>query len=575
MRSKDLRTYFLSLLAIIILNLAGNQYFLRFDLTEDQRYSISPATKEILRNLDQEIFIKVYLEGDLPAGFKRLQTSIRETLDEFKIYAGNKLNYRFINPIGQGKNPKEQQAFYIDLAQRGVTPTNIFVNEGQDRVQKLIFPGALVTFYDKESGDSFETPALLFKIIDQKVQSALSPEQILNQSVENVEFNLISAIRKIGITKPKRVGFIVGHAELENIEMATAITRLQEFYEVVKIPLPLEKKIKEGVDAIIVAKPDSAFTDEDKYKIDQYIMRGGKALFFLDVVGLHMDSVIRDKGAFTFPVEHNLRDLFFKYGVRLNQDLIKDLNAGLIPIVVGNLAQGQANIQAIPWQYHPLLNTFGKHPIVKNMSPIQAKFVSSVDTIKTPGTYIKKTPLLYTSQYSIIKKRNPDFVSYDEERQRPDPQIYNEGPVPVAYLLEGSFNSAFKSMSFSKREGFKDKSPDTKILVCSDGDLIRNEVDSIKNEPLPLGFDRFRQTTFSNADFLMNAIDYMIDEQGVIQAKNKEISLRPLDKIKLKEQRRFWQILNLLFPVFLVLLFAFGNFLLRRQRYTRWLPQQD
>lgn len=261
MKSKDLRIYFLSLLGIFIFNLASNQYFFRLDLTEDQRYSVSPATKEILRNLDQEIFIKIYLEGDLPAGFKRLQTAIKETLDEFKIYAGNNLSYRFVNPSTQGKSPEEQQGFYVDLARRGVTPTNIFVNEGQDRVQKLIFPGALITFYDKDSGDSFETPALLFKIIDQKVQSALSPEQILNQSVENVEFNLISAIRKISITQPKRVGFIVGHSELENIEMATAITRLQEYYEVVKIPLPLEEKVREGVDAIIVAKPDSAFSE--------------------------------------------------------------------------------------------------------------------------------------------------------------------------------------------------------------------------------------------------------------------------------------------------------------------------
>ncbi len=564
MKRKHLTQLFLGLIALLVINIVATQYFFRIDLTEEQRYSLTPATKNILKNLEDEIVIKVYLEGTFPPDFQRLQKAIRETLDEFKVFAGKNLTYRFIDPAA-GKNDKEQNEFFQELMNRGIQPTNIFAKENGQRVEKLIFPGASITYFDKKSGQSFETTAMLFKVIDQKTQGAPRPEQIINQSVENVEFNLMSAIRKLTNTEKKRVGFIEGHGELENIQMATIITRLQEFYDVVKIPLPLDDKIKEGVDAIIIAKPDSAFNEEEKYKIDQYIMNGGKALFFVDVVGVYMDSVLRDKGSFTFPVEHNLLDMFFKYGVRLNPNLIKDLNAGTIPIVIGNIADNRPNIQPLPWMYYPLLNTFGKHPIVKNLGPIQSKFISTIDTVKAVG--IRKTPLMYSSQYSRTIA-TPVEVRYEEERTPPDPKLFNQGPLPVAYLLEGSFSSIYKSKSFSKRKGFVALSPDTKILVCADGDILRNDINR-EGEPVPLGLDMFRQTTYSNADFLINAIDFMIDEQGIMASKNKEITLRPLDKIKLQDERVYWQVLNLTVPILLMVLFGFIFFFLRKRRYEK------
>lgn len=564
MKRKHLTQLLLGLVALLVINLLANQYFFRIDLTEEQRYSLSPATKKILQELDNEIIIKVYLEGSFPPGFQRLQKSIRETLDEFKVLAGRKLSYRFIDPMA-GKNDKEQNEFFQELIKKGIQPTNIFAKEEGKRVEKLIFPGALISYFDSKTNEGYELPVMLFTTIDQRMQGAPSPEQILNQSVENVEFNLISAIRKITGTAQKRVGLVEGHGELENIEMATIITRLQEFYEVVKIPLPLDPTIREGVDALIIAKPDSAFDEEEKYKIDQYIMRGGKVLFFADVVGVYMDSVLRDKGSFTFPVEHNLLDMFFKYGVRLNPNLVKDLNAGTIPIVIGNLADNRPNIQPLPWRYYPLLNTFGKHPIVKNLGPIQSKFISTIDTVKAEG--IRKTPLLFSSQYSRIVS-TPVEVRYDEERIQPDPQTFNQGPFPVAYLLEGSFSSIYSSKSFSQRKGFVGKSPDTKILVCADGDILRNDINREGN-PVPLGFDVFRQTTYSNADFLINAIDYMIDDRGIMATKNKEITLRPLDKIKLNEEKTFWQVLNMVVPILLIVFFGFVFFFLRKRQYAK------
>ncbi len=564
MKRKHLTQLFLGLVGLLVINLLANQYFFRLDLTEEQRYSLNPATKKILQELDNEIIIKVYLEGSFPPGFQRLQKAIRETLDEFKVFAGSKFTYRFIDPL-VGKNEQEQNEFFQELIKKGIQPTNIFAKEEGKRVEKLIFPGALISYFDSKTNEGYEIPVMLFTTIDQRLQNAPSPEQILNQSVENVEFNLISAIRKITGNTQKRVGLLEGHGELENIEMATIITRLQEFYEVVKIPLPLDPAIREGVDALIIAKPDSAFDEEEKYKIDQYIMRGGKVLFFTDVVGVYMDSVMRDKGSFTFPVEHNLLDMFFKYGVRLNPNLVKDLNAGAVPIVIGNLADNRPNIQPLPWRYYPLLNTFGKHPIVKNLGPIQSKFISTIDTVKAEG--IRKTPLLFSSQYSKVVS-TPVEVKYDEERVQPDPQAFNQGPFPVAYLLEGSFNSIYASKSFSQRKGFLAKSPATKILVCADGDVLRNDINREGN-PVPLGFDVFRQTTYSNADFLINAIDYMIDDRGIMAIKNKEITLRPLDKIKLNEDKTYWQMLNMLVPILLIIFFGFVFFFLRKRQYTK------
>jgi ABC-2 type transport system permease protein len=556
MKSRHLTHYFLGIALILILNLLANQYFFRIDLTEEQRYSITPATKQILQELEGEVYVKVYLEGDFPPGFKRLQKSIRETLDEFKVYGGKNLRFRFVDPSTQGKDAKARNTFYQELVQKGIQPTNIFAKEGDKKVEKLLFPGAILTYKD------FEVTVNLFKTIDQRLQGAPSPEQILNQSVENIEYNLVSGIRQLTQKQRKRVGFIEGHGELDDAEKGDLVNELQKYYDVFKIDLPHSELI-EGVDAVVVAKPDSAFSEMDKYKIDQFIMRGGRALFFVDVVGVYMDSVLRDKGSFTFPYEHNLLDMMFKYGVRLNANLIQDLNAGAIPMVVGNMGD-QPQVRPMPWKYYPLINTFTRHPIVKNLGAIQTRFVSTIDTVKAAG--IRKTPLLFTSKYTKIIN-TPYLVTFNEARQPPDPKQYNRGALPVAYLLEGAFTSAFKS----RRQGkdFIEKGKPSKIVVCSDGDVLRNEISRKTGKPAPLGFDPVFQTMYSNRDFMLNAMDYLIDEQGLISAKTREIALRPLDKLKLQNERTFWQGLNLGLPLILVIIFGIGFGFLRRRRYAK------
>jgi ABC-2 type transport system permease protein len=559
MKQKDFVRFLIGIVFIVCLNLLSGFYFFRIDLTEEQRYSISSATKKILQNLDDEVLIKVYLEGDdFPAAFKRLQKAVEETLDEFKVYAGKKIRYRFIDPSKVSSDKKEQNKFYQELFQKGIQPTNIHNRQGENRIEKLIFPGALMSYKE------YEIPVMLFKTVNQKMQNAPSPEQILNQSVENIEYNLIAGIRKLTLNKRKKVALMDGHGELENVEIASAITRLQEYYDVGRIMLPLEPSIPDSIDAIIVAKPDSAFSDEDKYKLDQYIMRGGKAFFCIDVVGVYMDSVMRYKGSFTFPAEHNLTDLFFKYGVRLEPDLVKDLNASMIPIVVGNMGD-KPNIKPIPWQYYPLINTFAKHPIVKNLGTIQTKFISSITEIKSPN--VQKTPLLFTSKYTKTIP-TPYQVLFEEERKKPDIESYNKPNRPVAYLLEGQFTSPFKATSFHNRKGYLAQSKPTKIIICSDGDILRNEVNRKTGEPLELGFDMIYQVTHSNLDFLENAMNYLIEEDGIISAKNKEITIRPLDRIKIDTERVYWQVLNMTVPVVLVIILGIVFFVVRKRSFS-------
>jgi len=559
MRQKNILQFLIGIALLIGFNFLAQTYFFRWDFTEEQRYTITPATKKILRELDDQVTIKVYLEGDLDANFKRLQKTIRETLDEFKIHAGSKLKYKFIDP-SIAKDAKARTAFQQELLKKGIKQTNLHYKEGSKTVEKVIFPGILLYY------KNFETSALMFKAVDQRLDKGTSPEQILNQSVENVEYNLISAIRQLTQKERKNIAFLEGHGELADIETYDLATSLAQFYQVGKVNLKKVAKLDTKIDAIIIAQPDSTFKDEEKYKIDQFIMQGGKAIFCLDAAGVYLDSAMRGKGTFTFPYDHNLTDLLFHYGIRINNELIQDLNCTPVPIVVGSLSEGKPNIKPVPWVYHPLVNNFAKHPITRNLSMVQFKMLTTMDTVKANG--ITKTPLMFTSRYTR-KRGTPALISYEEARKDVASKDFTLGALPVAYLLEGAFTSNYKSRRFSQRKDFIEKSKNTKILVCSDGDIMKNEVSKKSGQPYPLGFDIMFQTVFSNKDFLMNAIDYMIDDKGVILAKQKQVTMRPLDKKKLEQERTFWQSYSLLVPPAVITLFGVAWFFIRKRRFAR------
>ncbi|GAB3034855.1 gliding motility-associated ABC transporter substrate-binding protein GldG [Spirosoma pulveris] len=555
MKSPSLRTVLL-LAALIAINVLSAFVFFRIDLTQEKRFTLSEATQTLLADLPDDIHVDVYLTGDLPPGFKRLENAVRETLDEFQARAGKTITYRFIDP-DQISNPQEKNKFIDKLQQRGLLPTNLFDNEGGKRTEKLVFPGAIVSYKGQE------TAALFLK-----GNKTASPAEQLNQSYEGVEFQLASTIRRLTQTAEnrRRVGLLYDHTQVPPSRFADLLASVQQNYDLFFIDMSKPGPIA-GLDVMLVPKPDKPFTEEEIFKIDQYVVNGGRALFFVD--GQRVDSV-SNEGTYAQPLSLNLDDLFFRWGIRLNRDVVKDYYCAPIPLNVGNLGD-KPNIQLLPWRFYPLLNNFGTsgNPIVRNLDAVLARFTSTLDTVRAPG--IRKTPLLLTSPYTKVLKA-PALISYNEARQQPDPKTYNEGIKLIGCLLEGRFQSLFANRILPgdpRANGFRPEGVPSRVLICSDGDLIVNDVDYKRNAPYPLGFDRFTRTTFGNKDFALNAIDYLVDPTGVIAARARTITLRPLDKIKVDANRTGWQLLNLLGPLALVGLVGFIWQAVRRRKYGK------
>ncbi|MEZ4900828.1 MAG: gliding motility-associated ABC transporter substrate-binding protein GldG [Spirosomataceae bacterium] len=414
MKSKIIKTL-VFVGALVAINALASFVFFRWDLTQEKRYTISDATKKLLQNLEGQVVVNVYLTGDFPPGFERLERAIQETLASFEEEGGNNFTYRFIEP----NDPKLQE----ELISKGLIPTNLFANEDGKRTERLVFPGAILIYEGKEY------PVQLLK----GNKSASSEEQ-LNQSYEGVEFELASAIRRLTQKDRKRIGILVGHTKVPPPRFSDLLANLQQSYDLyfdVQNPDSWEKG-----DLLLIPKPDTPFSEEEKYRLDQFVMRGGKLLVFAD--GARVDSVSLE-GTFAQPLDLNLDDLWFKYGCRINQNLVKDLSCSMIPLNVGNMGD-KPQIQPMPWRFFPFINNFGKHPIVRNLDAIYTRFPSSIDTVMAEG--ILKTPLLLTSQYTQLRKA-PALVAYNEARQQPNPKEYNAGVKSVAILLEGSFISAF------------------------------------------------------------------------------------------------------------------------------------
>ena len=530
-RVEDLLKFGIGVMMLIILNQLLSNFFFRIDLTEEKRYTLTQPTRDLLNELDDIIYVEVYLAGDLPAGFKRLQNSIQETLDEFRIYSGNRLQYQFIDP-DQAASQSARQQFYNDLANRGIPPTNLFANENGQRTEKYIFPGAILSYGGREKG-----------VILLKGNAAASAEERLNQSIEGLEFELASVIQELANLNPPTIGLVTGHGELEGLSVTGLMDELSDSYDIFTVD-PSTQSL-EDLDAIIVAKPTRPFSEQDKYKIDQFIVNGGRALFFLDRLNANMDSV-SGEGTLAFSYELELDDLLFKYGIRVNHNLIQDLQSGKYPVVVGRLGD-QPQVQLLPWPYFPVINSFGNHPIVRNLDALYSRFASTIDTVKAEG--IKKTPLLFTSQYSRALNA-PLQVSLNSLRGELVPEKFQPGFLSTGYLLEGAFASLYKNRFLPEgvnKNDFQADGKETKILIVSDGDFLRNDINKRTSRALPLGLDPVTEQTYANAEFVENALNYMINSEGIILARNKEVRIRPLDKTRIGEEKTYWQGFNLNF----------------------------
>ncbi|MCF8325878.1 MAG: gliding motility-associated ABC transporter substrate-binding protein GldG [Leadbetterella sp.] len=547
--SKILKNNIILILSIIALNILGFWVYFRADLTADKRYSISESSKNLLKNLSDEVIIKVYLDGEgLPGGFERLKRAVKETLVEFKYFGKDNIDYQFINPYDGSE--EERNTLFKQLVEKGMQPTNIFAKEDGKKVENLVFPYATIWYQSKE------VAVLLLKS-----NLAQDSQTKLNQSYENVEYELATAILKLTNTKKKKVGLLSEFTNLQPINFAGLINTLQEYYDLYIIDSKKSPSFA-GLDALIVPKPDKPVDDSTKAKIDQYIMNGGRVLFFVD--GLKVDSVGLE-GSFAQPLDVNLDDMLFKYGVRINKNIVKDgLNAAIIPMVVGNMGD-KPNIQPMPYRYFPLINNFSNSLITKNIDMVYTKFTASIDPVNG-NDGLKKTPLLLTSQYTKVLNA-PALITYNEARTDTDEMEYQNGVKTVAYLIEGTFKSILQK-SFTNSE-IKTTSVPTKILVCSDGDIIVNEIDRKTGNPYPMGFDRFSQHQYGNQDFVINTLNYLLDEQGLISAKSKSVGLRPLDKLKISNQKTKWQLINIVLPLILLVVFGLLRFYYVRNKYAQ------
>ncbi len=550
---EDILKFGIGILLIINFNIFFSKSTVRFDLTEEKRFTISDATIELLKSLNDVVYVDVYLEGDFPPGFQRLQKAVRQTLDDFRVYAVDNVQYRFINPDDfQGQEGK--QNLIQSLGEKGIQPTNLFANEDGKRTERLIFPGAVVSFAGSEEG-----------VMLLKGNKSSQPQERLNQSIEGIEYELASTINRLVNIDRKRVGLIKGHGELDSLDIYAIRNELLKKYDVFDVDLRRKKELS-GYDAIILAKPRLFFSEKDLYKLDQFIMNGGKAIMLLDMLDVNLDS-INSEGTIGFPLKINLDNLLFKYGVRINKDYLLDLSSGGFPVVVGNMGN-DPQVQMMPWPFYPIVNQFSDHPIVRNLDAVYMKFTSSIDTVRSDN--VKKTPLMFSSAYTKTVT-SPVRISLNDLRKEMSPEIFNQGSKPLAYLLEGNFTSVFKNRfipeGFEKTR-FKDQSPKTAIIICADGDLFKNEINPKTNVPFELGYDPYLQAEFANKDFIINGLSYLIDENNLILTRNKEILIRPLDKIKAEEQKLKWQIINLLIPILIIILYGFLRHYHRKRKYS-------
>jgi ABC-2 type transport system permease protein len=567
-KRRDLSRFALFIAIVLLVNIIGGLKFFRIDLTAEKRYTLSDATLNMLESIQDVMLVKVYLAGEFPAGFQRLETETKQMLDEFRAYNPN-IQYTFLDP-SNNNTEEETTKQYQQLQFKGLKPYQLSIKNSDGNSVKTIFPGAVLNYGEKEAA------ALL--LLD---QIGASPENQINSSIENLEFTLANAIRSLVAEEKPLVGFLQGHEELGPKDIADFAKSISANYNANLFNIREFKSDSSGeslsiaqqqirlnrFDAMVIAKPQKGFNNLDKYLLDQFIMNGGKTIWLLDAAVASMDSLSNASQFMSLPLFDRLQlnDMLFKYGVRVNTDLVTDL--------VGAGVNDQKKIR--PWVYFPMVMPQVNHPIAKDLNAIWLRFASSLDTVMAAG--IKKTVLLKSSPYSA-RLATPHIVSLGKLYDPPPRRQFREAGIPLAVLLEGKFSSVFKNRLSPKvgAENLKTKeeSSQNQMLVVADGDIILNQFNLVnpnipKGAPLPLGYDQYTNTQYGNKDFLVNTLDYMLDDKGLIAIRSRELKIRLLDLEQIKEERLYWQLLNTLVPLLLLILMALANTWWRRKKYVK------
>lgn len=532
---------------------------IRADLTEDRRFTLAEPTKRILRELDSEVKVDVYLDGELPIAFRKLRRSVEQYLDEFRIASGRKIKYEFINPSGSSDRTARDR-FHSELMSRGLNPVNVMASDGEGgRTQKRIFPALTVT-----SGETVIPVNFL------RNNPTLPAETNLLHSTEGLEYEIIQAVATATADTVHRVAFIEGHGELDEIFVADLTLELAKFYNIDRGVIGGRQGAIDKYAVIIIAAPRKPMDEKDKYVIDQYVMNGGRVLWLAEEVTVNADSLVAGSTVALYdPL--TISDMLFRYGARINPVIVQDADCMLIPLKVTNPG-GEAQYVPTPWVYYPLLRPSQEHPITRNLNRVMSQFAGTVDTVgRDPG--VKKSILLTTSP-DARTVMPPMIISLEEADETVPDAMFNAGPLPVAVLLEGTFRSVFENRMAASIMGDPGLvtvtgSKQTKMIVVADGDIIRNEIswEGGVPEPMTLGLDRYTMQTFGNKDFLVNCINYLVNDNGLVEMRSRELKPRLLDQARIKSRRSLWQVVNTVVPVLIIILAGVAYNALRRRHY--------
>ncbi len=572
-RKKDISNLGSFLLIIFLLNYIGTFVFERFDLTSEKRHSLSEATKTMLRDLDDVIFVKVYLEGDFEPDVKRLRDATKEKLDEMKAYGGSNIQYEFINPTG---SPDEKTNAQVEqqLYDQGMRPTDVHDVTSDGTSDKTIWPWAVFS----RGGMKLPVPLL-------KSTVGMNPNAMINVSIENLEYEMASAVKVLNTEKPRKIAFLEGNGELDRLAVGDISMSLSQYYAIDRISINQQLSaltervvdsnssvIQNKYDLLIVAKPDSAFSDKDLFIIDQYIMYGGKVLWLVDPVFASMDSLQGKDVTMAIKQETGLEEkMLFYYGVRPNPNLVMDLQCAKLKLVAGMIGN-QPKYVFKDWYYFPLMNPDTLHPISKGLNYVKGEFTSTLDTVgRAP---IRKTILLRTSQYTRLANV-PSRIGFSILRYEPNVAQFNVQYAPTAVLLEGRFPSPFgnhhisSQISEAREIAFRDTSEATSMIVVADGDIIKNWVQRSTGEILPLGYDKNTKQTFGNRDFLMNCVNYLCGDIGLMEVRAKKFKIRLMDTKKVDTERIYWQAFNITVPIVIIVLLGLIQFFVRKQKFAK------
>ncbi|CAL2088494.1 gliding motility-associated ABC transporter substrate-binding protein GldG [Tenacibaculum sp. 190524A02b] len=544
--TKKIKQIVLVFVGLVIINYVGNNIYKRFDLTKDKRYTLSKVSNHLIDKIDNTLFINVYLEGSFPSEFKRLQIETRQFLEELQAQNSN-IRFRFINP----------DKYREKLIKKGMLPSQLTVEEDGKLSEAIIFPWAEINYNNKR------------ELVSLLPDSALKTQEAqLQNAIEKLEYSFANALNLITKQQKPKIAILTGNGQLEDIHLYSLLTSLRNNYRLAKFTLDSVENAPQKTlndltkyDLAIIAKPTERFTESEKLVLDQYINKGGRSLWMVDTNYADTDSLYNEGKMMAFPRDLNLTDLLFSYQVRINNKLVKDLYSAKIPLATGNVGN-QAQFQHLNWFYHPLANGNPQHPITKNVAPTRFQFTTQIDTLK--GT-IKKTPLFISS---ILSKKigTPNFIELSSIAKEPKQDEYTAGPQLLAVLLEGTFSSAYKNrIKPFKNEDFTSDKVDTKMIVIADGDIAKNQI--LKGKPYDLAKDKWTGAYYGNKEFLINAIDYLLDDTGIIQLRNKTINIPLLDKQRAYNEKGYWQLLNIGIPLLLLTLFGFGFNYIRKKKY--------